>query len=135
MIYVHTHTHTCTHTCTFTHSHFYFNYLCVCNERCMLLRVNMKVYGLDIANDKGLTNFDLNEYVQKLKIINFRGVFMRDTLPYIAYHKECGIVNLNTAEQTRGHWVRYFKEGLKRRIYFDSFGQVAPLEIQKYLKT
>ena len=74
----------------------------------------MKVSGLDIANDKGLTNFDLNEYAQKLKIINFRGVFIRDTIPYIAYNKECGIVNLNCC---------------------DSFGQVTPLEFQKYLKT
>ena len=24
---------------------------------------------------------------------------------------------------------------MKRRIYFDSFGQVTPMEIQKYLKT
>ena len=82
----------------------------------------MKVYGLDIANDKGLTNFDLNEYAQKLKIINFRGVFMRDTLPSIAYHKECGIVNFNTFEQTGSHWVCSFKDGMNQRIYLDSFG-------------
>ena len=29
----------------------------------------------------------------------------------------------------------YFKDGMKRRIYFDSFGQMTPAEIQKYLKT
>ena len=27
----------------------------------------------------------------------------------------------------------YFKDGVERRIYFDSFGQTTPAEIQKYL--
>ena len=95
----------------------------------------MKVYGLVIPDGKGLTNFDLDEYARKLSIENFRGVFMGDTLPSIAHHKECGIVNFNTVDQRGSHWVCYFQEGLKLRIYFDSFGQVMPIEIQKYLKT
>ena len=41
----------------------------------------MKVYGLQIPDTKGLTNFDLTVYSSKLGIENFRGVFMRDTLP------------------------------------------------------
>ena len=41
----------------------------------------MKVYGIGIPSDKGLTNVDIESYVKKLKISNFRGVFMRDTLP------------------------------------------------------
>ena len=41
----------------------------------------MKVYELVIPSDKGLTNFDLIEYVNKLKIPNFRGIFMRDEMP------------------------------------------------------
>ena len=41
----------------------------------------MKVYGLEIPDTKGLTNFDLIELAKKLKIKNFRGVFMRDNLP------------------------------------------------------
>ena len=45
----------------------------------------MLVYGLNIADKKGLTNFELLEYAKKLKIKNFRGVFMRDTLPQQAY--------------------------------------------------
>ena len=40
----------------------------------------MDVYGIKIP-DKALTNFELLDYVQKLKIPNCRGVFMRDTLP------------------------------------------------------
>ena len=34
----------------------------------------MKVYGLDIS-DKGLTNFDLWQYAEKLDIENFRGLY------------------------------------------------------------
>ena len=59
---------------------------------------------------------------------------MRDTLPRIPHQTECGIVNFNTSEQVGSHWVRYFKDGMNQRIYFDSFGQVTLEEIQKYLK-
>ena len=95
----------------------------------------MKIYGLDIADDRGLTNLNLYRYAQELKISDFRGVFMCDTLPKIVNQKECGIVNFNTSQQTGSHWVCYFKDGMNQRIYFDSFGQVTLDEIQKYLKT
>ena len=98
-----------------------------------LLRV-MEVYGLNIPVDKGLTNLQLVNYAQELKIPNFRGVFMRDTLPRKGSSNECGIVNFNTSEQPGSHWVCYYKDP-DRRIYFDSFGQITPMEIQKYLKT
>ena len=60
----------------------------------------MKVYGWNIPDNKGLTNLDISEYARKLGIENFRGVFMRDTLPRVAHHKECGIVNFNTSYQS-----------------------------------
>ena len=90
---------------------------------------------MDIPEDKGLSNLELSAYVERLGIENFRGVFMRDTLPRKAYERECGIVNMNTSRQAGSHWVCYFKDGMKRRIYFDSFGQITLMEIQKYLKT
>ncbi len=93
----------------------------------------MDVFGLFIP-DKILTNYDLSEYATQLKIPHFRGIFMRDTLPKRAHKIECGIVNLNTSAEKGSHWVCYYKNGNKR-IYFDSFGQVTPLEIQNYLKT
>ena len=92
----------------------------------------MDVFGVYIP-DKVLTNYDLIEYVIKLKIPNFRGVFMRDTLPKVPHKVECGIVNLNTSKEKGSHWVCYYKNGA-RRIYFDSFGQITPIEIQNYLK-
>ena len=92
----------------------------------------MDVCGIQIP-DKALTNFELLDYVKKLKIQNFRGVFMRDTLPSTPLENESGIVNFNTSSQSGSHWVCYFKRG-NERIYFDSFGQVSLNEIQKYLK-
>ena len=57
----------------------------------------------------------------------------------ILYHnkrtvKECGIMNFNTSKQEGSHWVCYSIDKHKC-IYFDSFGQVTPIELQKYLKT
>ena len=92
----------------------------------------MDVYGIRIP-DKALTNFELLDYVKKLNIPNFRGVFMRDTLPSSPWENECGIVNFNLSKQSGSHWVCYFKKG-SERIYFDSFGQISLFELQKYLK-
>ena len=94
----------------------------------------MKVYELDINSDKALTNVDILNYVSLLKIPHFRGVFMRDELPQKIKTLECGIMNFNTHEQTGSHWVCYMRNG-NTRLYFDSFGQITPLELQKYLKT
>ena len=93
----------------------------------------MLVNGIDIP-EKSLTNYELEEYANELKIPYFRGVFMRDTLPKRTHKRECGIVNLNTSKESGSHWVAFKKDGNKR-IYFDSFGQITPWEIQKYLKT
>ena len=94
----------------------------------------MKVYELDIPSNRGLSNFDIIYYVGLLKIPHFRGVFMRDELPKNYKTLECGVMNLNTHDQVGSHWVCYVKKG-KTRIYFDSFGQITPFEMQKYLKT
>ena len=82
----------------------------------------------------GLSNFDILKIAKHLEIPNFKGVFTRDQLPKKIGNKEAGIVNLNTSNEPGSHWVAYFRDGSKK-IYFDSFGQVIPTEIQKYLKT
>ena len=82
-----------------------------------------------------LTNLDILRYVNRVNLPYFRGVFMRDTLPKGGpRERECGIMNLNTSHEPGSHWVCYFKDH-KKRIYFDSFGQITPIELQKYLKT
>ena len=82
-----------------------------------------------------LTNRDIEYYVSYSDLPYFRGMFMRDMLPKSGpWNKECGIINLNTSQETGSHWTCYYKDD-RRRIYFDSFGQITPTEIQKYLKT
>ena len=94
----------------------------------------MRVYGLNIPSNRGLTNIELIDYIKKLNIRDCRGVFMRDALPQEPKEKECGIMNFNKSNEPGSHWVCYYKNG-NTRIYFDSFGQVTPKEVQRYLKT
>ena len=82
----------------------------------------------------GLLNFDISKIAKYLEIPYFKGVFTRDQLPEKKGKKETGIVNFNTSKEPGSHWVAYFRDGSKK-IYFDSFGQVIPTEIQRYLKT
>ena len=82
-----------------------------------------------------LTNFDILHYVKVVGLPHFRGIYMRDTLPATGSRdKECGVMNFNLSTESGSHWVCYFRDG-QRRIYFDSFGQITPIEMQKYLKT
>ena len=94
----------------------------------------MKVFELDIPPERGLTNLDLMRYASILRIPYFRGVFMRDELPKVDRQIECGVVNLNRSDEMGSHWVCYVRNQ-NDRIYFDSFGQITPLELQEYLKT
>ena len=82
----------------------------------------------------GLSNFDILKIAKYLEIPYFKGVFTRDQLTEKMGKKETGIVNFNTSKEPGSHWVAYFRDGSKK-IYFDSFGQVIPTEIQRYLKT
>ena len=59
---------------------------------------------------------------------------MKDTLPEHPYTVECGIVNFNTHTEPGSHWVCYYRNK-GQRIYFDSYGQIMPVEVQRYLKT
>ena len=56
------------------------------------------------------------------------------TLPQYPFNVDSCIVNLNTSSQPGSHWVYYYRSK-NVRIYFDSFGQITPVEIQRYLKT
>ena len=55
---------------------------------------------------------------------------MRDELPSRKHSVKCGIMNLNESNQIGSHWV-CFVRNKKDRIYFDTFGQITPLELQK----
>ena len=83
-----------------------------------------------ILPDKPLSNFELLDAVNKLKIKNFRGVFMRDELPKKVKTKECGILNSDaSADNSPGnngtHWVCWFCSPKKNCYYFDSFWAIS----------
>ena len=82
---------------------------------------------LDIVLPKrALTNFDILKYAKLMKIPNFRGVFMRDSLPSGGpRYRESAIVNLDSENGPGSHWVAYRKRG-DDIVYFDSFGNLQP---------
>lgn len=79
---------------------------------------------------KALTNIELLNLVKELKIKDFRGVFMRVTLPEKILSREVGTVYLASSNNKGTHWVCYkkIKDTSKagpnedKLYYFDSFG-------------
>ena len=87
-----------------------------------------------VLPNKPLTNFELEEAAQELNISNFRGVFLRNTLPKRPKKNECGILNLDDTSGNGTHWVAWYKNG-KNKYYFDSFGVQPPTELITYLSS
>lgn len=82
--------------------------------------------------NSALSNIQIDEYAQKLKLINFIGHRMRDELKGKPKTNECGIINTDVSSGEGFHYVCYFKKG-DTKIYFDSFGLAPLIEIQRYL--
>ena len=93
--------------------------------------MNISVGNLVLPN-KPLSNLELLEAARKLKIPNFRGVNLRDTLPTTPKKKECGILNLDDTAGRGTHWVAWYKNGTEKN-YFDSYGLQPPNELVDYL--
>ena len=93
--------------------------------------MNISVGNLVLPN-KPLSNLELLEAARKLKIPNFRGVNLRDTLPTTPKKKECGILNLDDTAGLGTHWVAWYKNGTEKK-YFDSYGLQPPNELVDYL--
>ena len=84
--------------------------------------------------NKPLSNYDLLNWVKKLGIKHFRGVYSRDALPIKILKNEVGIINLDSQIGPGTHWVAY-RNGKNGAEYFDSFGLIMPNEVMKYLMT
>ena len=67
--------------------------------------------GKVVLPNKPLSNIELIDSAQKLKIPNFRGIYLRDTLPDKPKRKECGILNLDSSDGGGTHWVAWYKNG------------------------
>ena len=79
-----------------------------------------------------LSNIELEDAVKRLNIPNFRGCYCVNMLPKIPYRVECGILNLDNSRGNGTHWTAWYINN-KTKIYFDSYGLDAPLELIKYL--
>lgn len=76
--------------------------------------------------NRALSDVDLRKYAKNIP--DFRGVYMRDTLPRNGpLHTECGIINLDDSSNKGTHWVAYKKNG-DTTVYFDSFGNLRPFK-------
>ena len=84
--------------------------------------------------NKPLSNFDLLNWVKKLGIKHFRGIYSRDALPDRTKRNEVGIINLDSQIGPGTHWVAY-RNSKNGAEYFDSFGLIMPNEVMKYLRT
>ena len=84
--------------------------------------------------NKPLSNFQLIDWVKKLKIKHFRGIYSRDNLPQKMKKDEVGIINLDSQIGAGTHWVAY-RNGDKYVEYFDSFGLIMPKEIMQFMST
>ena len=56
---------------------------------------------------KPLSNHGLFQWIGKLKIKHFSGIFCRDNLPKKIQRLETGIINLDDSIGPRTHWVCY----------------------------
>ena len=73
------------------------------------------------------------EWIKRLGVKHFRGIFSRDGLPH-KIKKECGIINLDDIQGPGTHWVCY--RNIDNVVeYFDPFGLIMPNEALKYFHT
>ena len=91
----------------------------------------ISVEGVVLPNEP-LSNFQLIDAAKKLKITNFRGVYLRDELPKQPKREECGILNLGNSQGNGTHWTAWIKNN-QRKYYFDSYGLTPPQELVSYL--
>ena len=94
---------------------------------------NILVDSVSLPN-KPLSNFEIIDAAKKLSLYEFRGAFLRDTLPTKTKLNECGILNWDSSSGDDTHWVMWFKKG-KEKFYFDSYGVQPPGKLIAYLKS
>lgn len=79
--------------------------------------------------------YKIQEVIDKLKIPNFRGIYLRNQLPEYPNNIECGIIHSHTTDEdinSVGHWTAYYKFNDKK-FYFCPFGGEIYNEIKTYL--
>jgi hypothetical protein len=79
-----------------------------------------------------LSNFDIIDIIKDLKLdYCFGGIFSKDQLPKDLMRTKFYIVNMESSNVGNGsHWVAFYYNNPLTSIYFDSFGFVAPLQVE-----
>jgi hypothetical protein len=85
----------------------------------------------EINTDNELSNFDIIKIIEDMKLTHvFGGVYSKDQLPTLQRNKFY-IINLESSDTGNGtHWTVFFYNKPLTSIYYDSFGFIAPLEVQ-----
>ena len=78
-----------------------------------------------------LTNFELIDLIKDFKLDNhFGGVYSKDQLPELIKDKFY-IINLQDQDDGGGtHWTVFYYNYPSTSIYFDSYGFIAPQDVQ-----
>ncbi len=76
-----------------------------------------------------LADFEIKDWAKKVRLHNFKGVFMRDELPAVL-KEGCYIINLDHSSRAGTHWVALRVEA-GHSLYCDSYGLPPPEEVQK----
>ena len=91
---------------------------------------------------KPLSQYDLMPFIKKYNIPHFKGIFMRDSLPFEPSKTEdleSGIMNLDVSSGSGTHWTCWFTTFSRLSkdkpvcYYFDSFGLSPPVEFYNYM--
>lgn len=82
------------------------------------------------SSKNSLSNFDIMEIIQSQGVDDFHGVYMKDQLPD-KLERGFYVINLQSSKDGNGtHWVcLYYTPNFS--YYYDSYGFIAPLEVQK----
>ena len=100
----------------------------------------------EINTDNELSNFDIIKIIEDMKLTHvFGGVYSKDQLPTLESsdsiksktleRNKFYIINLQDADAGNGtHWTVFFYNKPLTSIYYDSFGFIAPLEVQAKIK-
>ena len=83
-----------------------------------------------------LSNFELMDIIKEMKLdYHFGGVFSKDQLPKELIREKFYIVNLQDHDEGSGtHWTVFYYNKPLTSIYFDSYGFIAPLDVENSIK-
>ena len=79
-----------------------------------------------------LSNFDLTDIITHMKLDkHFGGIYSKDQLPKELMRETFYIINLQDHNKGDGtHWTAFYYNKPLTSIYFDSYGFIAPQDVQ-----